>query len=81
MLINLGAAIGIAKAVDDGLQLVIEAIVSTATDVSTAGVGRIVAAGISGVFMMTRRGRDVVLHPFTEMRIVLERPLSVPGSH
>src|SRR5204862_4693673 len=37
MLINGGAAYGTAKAADDGLQLIIEAIVSTATDVSTAG--------------------------------------------
>src|SRR5262245_6678167 len=72
MLINLGATMGIAKAIDDGTQLVIELIVSTATDASTAGVGRIVAACISGIFMITRHGRDVILPKYTEMRIVLD---------
>jgi hypothetical protein len=43
MLINIGVTAGIAKEVDDGAQLVIEAIVSTATDASTAGTARIVA--------------------------------------
>ncbi|HEY6290822.1 MAG TPA: hypothetical protein VI455_04565 [Terriglobia bacterium] len=78
MLINLGVAAGIAKESDDGLQLVIEAIVSTATDASTAGVARIFAACTSGIYMVTRRGRDVVLPRFTEMDITFNRPLSVP---
>ena len=38
MAINLGVTAGSAKVADDTLQLMIEAIVSTATDVSTAGV-------------------------------------------
>jgi hypothetical protein len=79
MLINLGTSLGISKVVDDSTQLVIELIVSTATDASTAGLARIVAACISGVFMITRHGRDVVLPKFTEMRIVLDEPVSLPG--
>jgi hypothetical protein len=75
--VNLGATVGFAKVADDGIQLVIEAIVSTATDVSTAGTGRIVAACVSGVFMVTRHGRDVVIPRFTEMDISLDRPLSL----
>ena len=77
--INLGVAGGIAKASDDGSQLIIEAIVSTATDTSTAGLGRIVAGCTSGIFMLTRRGQDVVLPRFTEMVITFTRPLSVPA--
>jgi hypothetical protein len=61
------------------LQLVIEALVSSATDVSAAGTGRIVAACISGVFMLTRHGRDIVLPKFTEMEIVFDRPASIPA--
>jgi len=75
--INFGVSAGIAKAADDGLQLIVEALVSTATDVSTAGTGRIVAGAASGLFMLTRRGRDVVLPRFTEMQISLDRPLSL----
>jgi hypothetical protein len=77
MAINLGVTGGIAKEVDDGLQLVIEAIVSTATDVSTAGTARIAASCASGLYMATRRGRDVILPHFTELDISLDRPLSL----
>jgi hypothetical protein len=76
LLIDAGVTAGIAKETDDGLQLVIEAIVSTATDASTAGVGRIAAAGTSAVFMITRHGRDVILPKFTELNVVFDRPLS-----
>jgi hypothetical protein len=77
MAINIGVSAGIAKEVDDGVQLIVEAIVSTATDASTAGASRIVASCISGIFMVSRHGRDVVLPRFTEMDISLDRPLSL----
>lgn len=80
MLLNVGATAGLAKAADDGLQLVIEAIVSTATDVSTAGTGRIAATAVSAIFLATRHGRDVVLPKFAEVEIVLDRPVTIPGS-
>jgi hypothetical protein len=79
MLINAGITAGIAKEADDGLQLVIEAIVSTATDASTAGSGRIAATCASALFLLTRHGRDVVLPKFTEMRITFDRPVSLPS--
>ena len=74
---NLGVTGGIAKVVDDGAQLLIEAIVSSATDVSTAGTGRLVAVCASGLFMLTRHGRDVVLPKFTEMDLSFNRPVSL----
>lgn len=80
MLINLGVTAGIAKETDDSLQLVIEAIVSSATDASTAGTTRIVAACVSGIFMVSRHGRDVVLPKFAQIRITLNRPLTLPQS-
>jgi len=79
MALNLGVTAGIAKVADDGSQLVIEAIVSTATDASTAGAARIVAACASGVFLITRHGRDIVLPRFTEMSISFDRPVSLAG--
>ena len=63
MAINLGMTAGIAKEVDDGVQLLIEAIVSTATDASTAGTARIVSSCVSGLYLATRHGRDVVRAP------------------
>src|SRR5258708_5145104 len=75
MAINLGVTAGISKEVDDGVQLIVEAIVSTATDASTAGTSRIVASCVSGLYMVTRHGRDVVLPRFTEMDISLDRPV------
>jgi len=80
MAINIGVTAGLAKEVDDTTQLIIEAIVSSATDASTAGVSRIVSTCVSGVVMVSRRGRDVVLPRFTEMNIALDRPLSVSKS-
>jgi hypothetical protein len=77
MAINLGVSAGIAKEVDDGVQLIVEAIVSTATDASTAGTSRIIASCVSGLYMVTRHGRDVVLPRFTEMDISLDRPASM----
>jgi hypothetical protein len=77
MAINIGVTAGLAKEVDDTTQLIIEAIVSTATDASTAGTARIVSSCISGIYMVSRHGRDVVLPRFTEMNISLDRPLTV----
>ena len=73
MAINLGVSAGISKEVDDGVQLLIEALVSTATDASTAGTARIVSSCVSGLYMATRHGRDVVLPRFTEMDVSIDR--------
>jgi hypothetical protein len=77
MAINVGVTAGLAKEVDDTVQLIIEAVVSTATDASTAGTARIVASCVSGLYMATRKGRDVVLPRFTEMDVSLDRPASL----
>jgi hypothetical protein len=77
MAINLGVTAGFAKVADDGMQLVIEAIISTATDVSTAGTGRIVAGCVSAIYLATRHGRDVIIPRFTEMDISLDRAVSL----
>jgi len=77
MIVNAGVAGGIAKEADDGTQLLVEALISTATDVSTAGVARIVGLCASSVFILTRHGRDVVLPKFTEMEITFDRPVSL----
>jgi hypothetical protein len=77
MAINLGVTAGAGKVADDGMQLIIEAIISTASDVSTAGTGRIVAGCVSAIYLATRHGRDVVLPRFTEMDISLDRALSL----
>jgi hypothetical protein len=75
MLINLGMTGGLAKVADDSTQLIMESIISAATDVSTAGTSRIVAACVSGVFILTRHGRDVVLPKFSEIDITFNRPI------
>jgi hypothetical protein len=77
MAINIGVTAGIAKEADDTFQLIFEAIISTATDTSTAGTGRIIAACASTIYLATRHGRDVIIPRFTEMNISLDRPLTV----
>ncbi|MBA3913070.1 MAG: hypothetical protein H0X25_04260 [Acidobacteriales bacterium] len=81
LLANIGVTAGFAKVADDGAQLLIEAVVSTATDASTAGTGKIVAACVSGVFLLTRHGRDVVLPRYDEMEIMLSRSATLPAGH
>ncbi len=80
MAINLGVTAGISKEVDDGVQLLVEAIVSTATDASTAGTARIASTCVSALYLATRHGRDVVLPRFTEMDISLDRPVSLAAA-
>jgi len=77
MAINIGVTAGLSKEADDATQLIVEALISSATDASTAGTARIVSSCISGIYMVSRHGRDVVLPRFTEMDISLDRPLSV----
>jgi hypothetical protein len=77
MAINFAMSAGLSKEADDATQLIIEALISGATDASTAGTARIVSSCVSGIFMVTRHGRDVVLPRFTEMEISLDRPLSL----
>jgi len=72
-LLDFGVTDGISKVSDDTTQLIIEAISSTATDASTAGVAKIAALGATTIFMLTRHGRDVILPPFAEMDISLSR--------
>lgn len=76
MLINGGVTAGITKEVDDGTQLIVEALISTATDASTAGTARLAGTIVSGVFMLTRKGHDVVLPNDTEMALTLNRPFA-----
>jgi hypothetical protein len=75
LLIDGGVAAGLTKIADDGTQLLTEAIISTATDASTAGTARIAGLCVSGIFMLTRHGRDARLPKYTEMTVALDRPL------
>jgi hypothetical protein len=80
MVVNAGVAGGLAKEVDDATQLIAEALISTATDVSTAGGARVAGICASSLFMLTRHGRDVVLPRFTEMKITFVRPASLAST-
>src|ERR1041385_6852877 len=77
MAINFGMTTGIAKGVDDSMQLVIEALISTATDASTAGTSRLISSAASALYMARPHGRDVVLPRFTEMDISFDRAVSL----
>ena len=76
-LLDFGVTGGISKVTDDTTQLIIEAISSTATDASTAGVGKFAAMGATAIFLLTRHGRDVILPPYTEMDVSLSRAVSL----
>lgn len=76
-LLDIGVTGGISKISDDTTQLIIEAISSTATDASTAGVAKFAALGATAIYMLTRHGRDVILPPYTEMDVSLSRSVSL----
>jgi hypothetical protein len=76
-LLDFGVTGGISKVTDDTTQLIIEAISSTATDASTAGVGKFAALGATAIYLLTRHGRDVILPPYTEMDVSLSRAVSL----
>jgi len=78
VLIDLGVTAGIAKVTDDSFQLVAETLLSTATDASTAGSARLAAAAFSGLYLISRHGRDVILPKYTEMDMRFDQPRSVP---
>src|SRR5260370_37968625 len=60
----------------------IEVIVSSTTDVSTAGTDRIAGASASGLFMLTRHGCDVVLPRFaeTDIMFIFDRVVSLSAA-
>jgi hypothetical protein len=78
LLIDLGVTGGIAKVSDDSFQLIAEALISTATDASTAGSARLVAAALSALYLITRHGRDVILPKYTKMDITFDQPFRPP---
>ena len=78
LLIDLGVTGGIAKVSDDSFQLIAEALISTATDVSTAGSARLVAAAFSALYLITRHGRDVVLPKYAKMDITFDQLFRCP---
>jgi len=77
LLVDLGVSGGLSKVSDDSFQLIAEALISTATDASTAGSARIVAAAFSGIYWLTRHGRDVTLPRYTNLEITFDRPAAL----
>ena len=73
LLWDLGMATGIAKITDDSAQLVLELLISSATDASTAGIARYVGAATSALLLATRRGHDVILPQYSEMNVAFTR--------
>ena len=78
LLVDLGVSFGFAKVADDTFQLIAQAAVSTATDASTAGTARLIGMAIGGVLFIKRRGRDVVLPPYTMIDVRFDRSPSFP---
>ena len=73
LLADLGVGFAVSKVADDGFQLIAEALVSTATDASTAGTARLVGMAVGGLYFVKRRGRDVILPPYTMISIRFDR--------
>ncbi len=73
LLVELGVGYGLSKVADDTYQLIVEAFISTATDASTAGTARLIGLGFTGVYWLTRRGRDVSLPPYTILKVRFDR--------
>jgi hypothetical protein len=77
MLLKAGVTAGISKEVDATTQLIIEALVSTATDASTAGTAKIVSSCVSTFFRVdTSRTRcsSAEVYPVGD---VFDRPVEI----
>jgi hypothetical protein len=79
LLLELGVGAGISKAADDSYQLIAELLISSATDASTAGTARLIGFAFTGLYMLTRRGRDVTLPRYTPITIRFDRLPSLPS--
>jgi len=79
LLLNLGVGVALSKEADDGYQLITEALVSSATDASTAGTARLVGLAFSGLYVLIQHGRNVILPPYTTITIQFSRPPSLPA--
>ncbi len=73
LLVDVGVGFGLSKVADDSFQLIAEALVSTATDASTAGTARLIGMAVGGFFFIKRHGRNVVLPPYTMINIRFDR--------
>lgn len=80
LLLELGVGAGVSKVADDTYQLIVEAVISTATDASTAGAARLISFAFTGSYWLTRRGRDVKLPRYTMITIRFDRPPSLFSS-
>lgn len=76
-LFDLGVYFGLSKVSDDSFQLIAQALVSTATDASTAGTARLVGIAVGGFFFIKRHGRNVVLPPYTMLNVRFDRSPSL----
>lgn len=79
LLLDLGVGITISKEADDAYQLIAEAIISTATDASTAGTARMLGFAFSGFYLLMQHGRNVILPPYTTITIQFSRPPALPA--
>jgi hypothetical protein len=77
LLIDAGVAFAFSKVADDTSQLITEALVSTATDASTAGTARLIGMAVGGFFFVRRHGRNVVLPPYSIINIRFDRSPSL----
>jgi len=82
LLADAGVGFALSKVADDSFQLIAEALVSTATDASTAGTARLIGMAVGGFFFVKKHGRDVVLPPYTMINVRFDRPPSLltPGT-
>lgn len=76
LLLDMGVGAGISKVSDDSYQLIAEALISTATDASTAGMARLAGFAFTGLYLLTRHGNDVALPRYTNVTIRFDRPPS-----
>lgn len=79
LLLDLGVGVAVSKEADDGYQLIAEAIISTATDASTAGTARLVGLAFSGFYLLMQHGRNIILPHYTTITIQFSRPPSLPA--
>jgi hypothetical protein len=74
LLIDLGTTYAIGKIADDSTEAILHVVAANMASTSVAAIARYVGLGSEVAFIVSRRGRDVKLPPYSEVQLEFSRP-------
>jgi len=73
-LIDLGVTYAIGKIADDSTEAILHIVAANMASTSVTVISRYVGLGSEVAFVVSRRGRDVKLPPYSEIQLEFSRP-------